>query len=159
MNGSKVVKAKAPSAEAQLKALVAGIKPEQQTLFRSVRKALRARFPSVNEMAYDYGHSLVIGYSPSEAGVDAIVAISAAAQGIRLFFNQGPKLPDPKNILLGSGKATRFIWIESPQTLKRPEVVAMIKAASSAAKGLAPKGSKGSLIIKQTAASKRQKQK
>lgn len=159
MSASKVVKSKTPSAEAQLKALIAGLPPKQQPLFRAIRKVIRARYPNVNELVYDYGHSLVIGYSPTEAGGQAVVAISATAQGLRLFFNQGPQLPDPDKILLGSGKATRFIWIESAKTLKLPAVEAMLDATEVAAKKLLALSKSGTLIIKLTAASKRSKKK
>ena len=40
------------------------------------------------------------------------------------------QLPDPHKILLGSGKQTRFIRIESAKVLASPEVEALIAAAS-----------------------------
>lgn len=129
MKTSRGVKMKPLSAEQQLKGLIAKFEPESQTLIRSVRNALRKRFSSANELVYDYATSFVIGFSPTERGSDSVVAMSSRTDGLRLYFNQGPTLPDPKKILLGSGKQTRFIPIESTGTLRRPEVEALLNMA------------------------------
>jgi hypothetical protein len=124
-------------------------------LIRAVRRALRKRFPTAGELVYDYSASLVLGYSPTERGSEAIVAVAAGDGGVRLFFNNGPRLPDPKKILRGSGKQTRFIWIESVTVLARPEVQALVAAALARAKIPLPKTGRGRLIIKSTAAKRR----
>jgi hypothetical protein len=155
MKGSREVTVKPLSAEHQLKGFIARFEPKRQTLIRSVRKALRTRFPSANELVYDYTANLVIGYAPTERGSDAVVATASGADGLRLYFNQGPELPDPKKILLGSGKQTRFIWIESPGTLILPEVEALLEAATDRAKIPLRPGGRGELIIKSTAAKRR----
>ena len=87
--------------EAQLRAYIDKLEPKNQKLFRSVRAAVRKRFPTANELAYDYSHALVIGYAPADRGIDSIVAIRACATGVSLYFNQGPQLPDPKRLLRG----------------------------------------------------------
>src|SRR5580693_2342407 len=99
--------------QAQLRAYIDKLDPKHQKLFRSVRAAVRKRFPTANELAYDYGTALVIGYAPAERGIDAVVAIRAGATSVFLYFNQGLELPDPKGLLRGSGKQTRFIQVEA----------------------------------------------
>jgi len=141
--------------EQQLKGLIARLDPKRQALIRSVRRALRKRLPSENELVYDYSKYLVIGYSPTERGSDAVIAISSGADGLRLYFNQGPTLPDPKKILLGSGKQTRFIWIESPRTLKLPEVESLLESAIARAKASSGPNERGTLIIKSNSAKRR----
>ena len=76
--------------EAQLRACIDKLDPKNQKLFRSVRAAVRKRLPTANELAYDYSHALVIGYSPADRGIDSIVAIRASATGVSLYFSQGP---------------------------------------------------------------------
>ena len=154
MKASKEVTPRPLSAEQQLRGFIARFEPKQQVLIRSVRRALRRRFPSAAELVYDYSRSLVIGYSPTGRGIDSVVATSSGADGLRLFFNQGPTLPDPKKILLGSGKQTRFIWIESSRTLKLPEVNALLETAIDRAKIHFPPGGHGKLIIKSASAKK-----
>ena len=95
--------------EAQLRSLIEKFDPKNQKLIRSVRSALRKRLPAANELVYDYGFSLVIAYSPSEQGIEGIVSISARDDGLSLYFTNGPKLPDPKKLLMGSAKLVRYI--------------------------------------------------
>ncbi len=118
-----------PSAERQLAGLIAKFEPKNQKLIKSVRRALRKRFPTVNELVYDYTRSLVISYSPNERGSDGIVAMSADAKGVRLYFTHGVSLPDPHGILLGDGRQTRYIRIEASKVLLRPEVESLMTAA------------------------------
>ena len=140
--------------EDQLRACIDKLDPKNQKLFRSVRAAVRKRLPTANELAYDYRHALVIGYSPEDRGIDSIVAIRASATGVSLYFSQGPQLPDPKRLLRGSGKQTRFIQVEAASQLAHPDVEALIAATIDQARiPLPPKG-KGSLIIKSDGAEK-----
>ena len=116
---------------------------------------MRKRFPTANELAYDYGSSVVIGYSPTDRGIDAIVALAARSDAVRLYLSPGPQLPDPKGILQGSGKATRFIEVEAASRLAHPDVKALIAAAVELAKIPLPSSGKGSVIIRTGAAKKR----
>ena len=141
--------------EAQLRSFIDRFDPKEQKLIRSVRAAVRKRFPTANELAYDYSNSVVIGYSPTDHGIDAIVAISARATGVALYFNQGPQLPDPKKLLLGSGKQTRFVRVDAADQLTHPDVEAMIAAAIDQARVPLPSQGKGKLMIRGAAAKQR----
>ena len=157
MMASKNITTERLIAEQQLKGFLAAFDPKRQALFVSVRRALRKRFPSADELVYDYSNAFVIAYSPTERGSDAVVSISAGPDGLRLVFTQGASLPDPKKILLGSGKQTRFIWIESPRTLRLPEVTALLETAVDRAKiPLRPSG-RGKPVIKPKSAKRRLK--
>ena len=143
------------NAEAQLKTFIQKFDPRDQRLIRSVRTAVRKRFPTANEMVYDNYNFFVIGYSPTTRPSDAIVSIAAGASGVGLCFIDGAGLPDPQKLLLGSGKQTRFIRLESAAVLVRPEVEALIAAAIARAKvRLSPTG-RGSLIIRSVSAKQR----
>ncbi len=136
------------SAEQQIAGFIAKFDPKYQKLIRSVRKALRKRFPTANELVYDYRRNFVISYAAVEYGAGSIVAMIADEKGVRLSFNQGPSLPDPHKILLGDAGQTRFIWLESAGVLRRPEVEALMTAAVRKAKIPLPKSGRGALIIK-----------
>lgn len=144
-----------PTPEAQLRSCIGRLAPKTQTLFRAVRAAMRKRFPTANELAYDYGNALVIGYAPAEHGIDAVVALDARGDEVRLIFNQGPELPDPKKLLQGSGKQTRSIALAAASRLAHPDVKALLAAAVEHARVPLPAKGKGALIIKATAAKKR----
>ena len=140
---------------AQLRCFIDNFEPKIQKLFRSIRSAVRTRFPTANELAYEYPDSVVISYSPSDRGIDGIVAISVRVDEVRLYFGQGVQLPDPKNLLLGSGKQTRFIQLEAASQLAHPDVESLIVAAIDKARVPLPSTGRGRLIIQSTAAKRR----
>lgn len=133
--------------EAILRSLIATLAPEDQNLFRSVRSSLRKRAPAANELLYDYGHSLVISYTATEHGKDGVLALSAKAHSLRLYFNQWRRLKDPNKLLQGSASQVRFIEVESARDLARPDLKALITAAVA---GLPSKG-RGKLLDRSAA--------
>ena len=146
-------------AEIQLKGFVDKFEPKHRSLIRALRKALRARFPTAYELAYDNYNFFVIGYSPTERPSDAIVSIVGGASGIGVCFIRGGSLPDPKKLLLGSGKQTRFIRTESADVLARPEVAALFAAAIAHAKTPLRATGRGVLIIRSVSAKQRPRRK
>lgn len=141
-------KSNKPAPEAQLRSVIERFDRKDQKLIRSVRTALRKRFPTANELVYDYGFSLVIGYSPTDRGIDSIVSSSARATGVALYFNRGPQLPDPKRLLLGSGKQTRFVELKAASQLAHPDVEALIAAAIDQSEIPLPSEGHGHVIVK-----------
>jgi hypothetical protein len=142
-------------AEAQLDRFIDKFERKHQTLIRAVRKALRKRFPTANELAYDNYNFLALGYSPTERPSDAILSIAAGSNGVSLCLIRGASLPDPQRILLGSGKQTRFIRVESVEVLARPEVEALVAAAVAQSKAPFRTGGRGKLIIRSVSAKQR----
>jgi hypothetical protein len=145
--------------EARLRSLIAQCDPEHQPLIRAVRSALRKRLPTANELVYVYPNSLVISYSPSEHGIEGILSTAARATGVDLYFNQGPKLPDPKKLLKGSAKQVRFIHLESARELKNPDIEALIAAAIEESRVPLPSTGRGRLIIRTDGGKKRPRRK
>ena len=145
--------------EAQLRSLVEKFDPKDQRLIRSVRSALRKRLPTANELVYDYRTFVVIGYSPTDRGVESIVSTAARADGVRLYLMNGPQLPDPKKLLMGSGKQTRFIQLEAASRLKHPDVEALIAAAIDQARVPLPSKGRGRLVIRTFGAKRRPRRK
>jgi hypothetical protein len=139
---------KMPTPEAQLRSFNERFDPTHQKFVRSIRAAVRKRFPTANELAYDYTKFFVIAYSPTDRGIDGIVSIAARADGVDLYFTHGPQLPDPRKLLRGSGKQTRFIRLEGARQLSHPDVKALIAAAVDKASVPFPSSGKGKLIIK-----------
>jgi hypothetical protein len=134
--------------ESQLRSLIGKFDPEAQRLIRAVRSALRKRLPTANELIYDYRTFFVIGYSPTENGIESIVSTAARPDGLRLYFLNGPELPDPKKLLMGSAKQVRYIPVDAASRLKHPDVEALIAAAIARSRvRLAAKGG-GKLVTK-----------
>jgi len=141
--------------EAQLRSLIERFDPKEQKLIRSIRSAVRKRFPSASELVYDYRTFFVIAYSSTERPPDAIVATAARTDGVRLYLMRGPQLPDPKKLLMGSGKQTRFIRLGSARQLAHPDVEALIAAAIDGAGVPLPSRGPGKLVIRTFGAKKR----
>jgi hypothetical protein len=141
--------------EAQLRRFVEKFEPKHQALIRAVRRSLRRRLPTANELAYDNYNFFVIGYSPTERPSDAIVSLAAGANGVGLCFIHGARLPDPQRILLGAGKQTRFIRLESAETLKRPEVDALLAAAIAQSRTPFQASARPRLVIRSVSAKQR----
>src|SRR4029434_2536002 len=65
--------------ETQLDDFIGKFEVGHQALIRSLRKALRKRFPTANELVYDNYNFFVIGYGPTERPSDCFVSIAAGA--------------------------------------------------------------------------------
>ena len=141
--------------EAELRSCIQRLGPKDQKIIRSVRAAVRKRFPTAHELAYDYSSHVVIAYSSTDRGIDAILTIAGRADGVRVYFMHGPQLPDPKGLLLGTGKQTSFVNVEAASQLAHPDVEALIAAAVASSTVPLPSKGKGGLTIKLTAAKKR----
>lgn len=134
--------------EQQLKGFLDKFEPKNRALIRAVRKAMRKRMPTANELVYDNYNFFVIGYCATERPSDCIASIAAQAGGVVLSFYWGARLPDPHKVLLGSGSQNRFVRLESAETLSRPEVEALLAAAIAQSKAPLPASGKGKLIIR-----------
>jgi hypothetical protein len=149
------MKTEPAGAENQLRGFIDKFDPAHRSLIREIRKALRRRFPAAKELVYDNYNFFVIGYGPTERPSDCIVSMAAAANGVGLCFIHGASLPDPKGILLGSGKQTRFIRLETADVLKRPEVASLLDAATARSKVPFPANGRGKLVIVSVSARQR----
>jgi hypothetical protein len=157
--GSKTALAGSADAEEKLQSFIDKFEPRTGALIRAVRRALRKRLPTANELVWDNYNFFVIGYSATERPSDSIVALAAGANGVGLSFYRGAMLPDPKKILLGTGSQNRFIRLESADRLARPEVEALVAAAISQARTPLPASSRRKLIIRSISAKQRPRRK
>ena len=148
-----------PNAEDQLRSFIAKFEPNHQRVIRAVRRVLRREFPAANELVYDNYNFFVIGYSPTERPSDSIFSIAAASNGISLCFIHGATLPDPKKLLTGAGKQTRFLRLESAGVLDRPEVKSLFSHAVAQSKAPMPTRGRGRLIIRSVSAKQRPRRK
>ena len=146
------------SVEKQIAELISRFEAKDQKVFQAARKAVRKRFPTANELVYDYARNFVTGYSPTEAGGEGIAALSLEADGVRFYLTNGAKLPDPHKILQGKAGA-RYMPLGSAKDLLRPEVEALMTAAVKAAKVPLSATGRGELIMKASASEKKPKKK
>jgi hypothetical protein len=147
------------SADEQLAGFIEKFEAENAALIRAVRKALRKRMPTANELVYDNYNFFVIGYCSTERPSDCIVSIAAAANGVGLSFCYGASILDPHGLLLGEGSQNRFLRIESAATLAQPAVEALIAAAIAQGKNPLPASGRGKLVIRSISKKQRPRRK
>src|SRR6516165_3019965 len=135
-------------AEAQLAGFLAKYDPEIEALAREARKRMQARLPGATELVYDNYNALAIGYGPSERASEAIFSIALYPRWVSLFFLQGARLPDPDQILKGSGSVAKHIVLSSSESLNDPAVRALMHEAVMQAKVAFDSHSNHRLIIK-----------
>ena len=155
----RVTTTKSADPEQQLRNFIGKFEPKHQTVIRAARKALRKRFPTATELAYDNYNFFVIGFGPTERPSDCIVSIAAAANGVGLCFIRGASLPDPTKILRGSGKQTRFLRLPKAEVLQQPAVQTLLAVAADKAKTPLPESGCGKLIIRSVSAKQRPRRK
>jgi hypothetical protein len=150
---------KATDPEEQLRTFIDKFEPKHQAVIRAARKALRTRFPTATELAYDNYNFFVIGFGPTERPSDCIVSLAAAANGVGLCFIRGASVPDPAKVLLGSGKQTRFVRLPTAEVLHQPAIRALLTVAADRGKTPLPARGRGRLIIRSVSAKQRPRRK
>jgi hypothetical protein len=140
------------SAETQIASFFAKYEPATAKLGKALRAKLRARLPGLSEIVYVYESqgSLVISYSPTENGYEALCSLALYPRMAKLFFTQGPRLSksDPNRLLQGSGKMVRYVVLNSVADFDRAEIEALMAAAMKLAKIRLDAGAKSAVIIK-----------
>ena len=140
------------NAETQLASYFAKYEPATAELGRALRAKLRARLPGLFEVVYVYESqtALVIAYSPTEKGYQALCSIALYPDGAKLYFTHGALLSksDPDKLLQGRGKSVRYVALNAAADLDRAEIEALMAAASRHAKLRLDGGAKGSVSIK-----------
>ena len=115
--------------------------------------------PTAIQIVYDNYNFFVIGYSSTERPSDCIVSLAAASNGVGLSFYYGASLPDPSNLLQGSGKQNRFIRLQNVEQIRLPAVLKLIRTAARQGKTPLPTSGQGHTVIKSISAKQRPRRK
>ena len=116
-----------PSPNAQFSAFLSRFPPEIVALVKRCLPKLRRAVPCSYQLVYEYSNSLVVAFSMSERGYEAIVAIAIFPRWVRLYFDKS--LPDPKGLLEGSGTKVRSVTLKAASDLDHADIHALFKAA------------------------------
>jgi hypothetical protein len=146
-------------AETQIASFFAKYDPAIAELGKAVRAKLRDRLPGLNELVYVYErqNSLVISYSPTEAGADGVCGIAVYPRKVNLFFAGGALLSksDSSRLLQGQAKTVRHVVLDSVADFDRAEIEVLMAAALKLAKLRLDASAKGSVVIKAEAQKQR----
>jgi hypothetical protein len=146
-------------AETQLASYFAKYEPAMAEFGKALRAQLRARLAGLFEIVYVYENqnALVISYSPTERGYEAVCSISVYPRLVKLGFGQGAELSksDPNRLLQGQGKTVRHVELNSVAEFDRAEIEALVADAVKLAKLRLDPNAKGAVIIKAEAQKQR----
>ena len=132
----------------QLEGFLAKYTPEMVRATKQSLSRMRKQVPGATELVYDNYNALVIGFGPGERASEAVFSIVSFPRWVTLCFLQGRGLADPHGLLKGNGSRVRNIRLESPATLDRPEVRALLAEALLNAKRPIDPAQPRRLIIK-----------
>jgi hypothetical protein len=81
---------------------------------------------------YPDGPANIIGYGFGPGYKQLLCTIIPSKKGIKLGFYKGSELPDPKKLLMGSGKVHRYVEIKSENDVKDPAIKKLVDEALKA---------------------------
>jgi len=154
MTGPKPKSKDAP-AERDLQCFIDKFTPEIATLARDCLKKMRTKLPGTVQLVYDNYNALVIGFGPSERASEAIFSIVLYPRWVTLFFLQGAGLPDPNNLLKGSGKVVRHIVLAAAADLDKPAIRGLMTVALNRARAPIDPDAPGTIEIRSISAKQR----
>ena len=109
--------------------IVSQADPEVAALARRAQAIIEDVMPDVVKVAWPTQN--IIGYGVGPKKMSEQYCYIALLKGrINLGFYYGADLPDPQNLLEGTGKALRHIKISEMEQLENPAVRDLVEAAS-----------------------------
>lgn len=101
-----------------------------QRLALSTREAVYTVLPEVVEVVWERQKIAGYGTGPRKMS-EHFSWIAPTKKHITLGFNYGAELPDPANLLEGTGKLFRHVKIKSHEDLSKKELIELITFATT----------------------------
>jgi hypothetical protein len=118
------------TARTQLAAFMSKYSAKMAGEGRAALARMRRLVPGAVQLVYDNYNGLVVGFGPTERPSDAVVSILMLPDHVTLcFIDDAPSLPDPEQLLAGSGNVVRHIKLASARDLDRPAIRTLIAEA------------------------------
>lgn len=95
-----------------------------------LRKILFASLPGIIEQID--APARMIAYCYGQKYSELICVIIPSKKGLKLGFNRGAVLPDPHQLLEGTGKISRYVVIKSEAQIKSPAIKKLLQSALAA---------------------------
>ena len=109
--------------------IVTAASPEVNALARQAKALLQDVMPNIVEVAWPKQRIIGYGVGPKKMS-EQFCYIAVFKSRINLGFYYGSDLPDPENLLEGSGKNLRHIKIFKSEQLANPALRTLVEAAS-----------------------------
>ena len=109
--------------------IVAGVSPHARELARQARALIKVVYPAVVEVPWPNQRVIGYGVGPKKMS-EHFCYLSVSKNHINVGFMYGAELPDPNQLLEGSGKLLRHVRISQPEVLENPALRELLEAAS-----------------------------
>src|SRR5262249_43553950 len=116
----------------EAEAFFAKSSPEIADIARKSRALVQRHLPEAWEKVYPKMN--VIRYGTTERMSDLVFYINPRPEYVNIGLIRGTSLPDPDNLLEGTGKDLRHVKIRTAEQLEAPALHALMQAAVSDAK-------------------------
>lgn len=103
---------------------------EIQEIARETRKLINKILPDVVEVVWIKQKNIGFGTGPKKK-TEHFCWLMPATKHVSLGFNYGAELPDPENLLEGTGKLFRHYKVKSLDDLSNPALIELIKFATT----------------------------
>ena len=113
-----------------IESFLARYPPEVSDLTLAARDFLAKALPGAEETLDESAKLLGYGYGPGYKGLLCTLLLSK--NGLKLGISHGSELPDPKQLMQGSGKVHRHVQLRTKNDLKQPGLKPLLKAALAA---------------------------
>jgi hypothetical protein len=107
-------------------------KPVQETALW-LRQFIWDLLPACNELIYDNYNALVFGFAVGDNASDAFCSIALYSGYANFGFLYAGDLPDPQQLLKGTGKFYRYIRVQNVADFPRAYMEKLLKLAHAAA--------------------------
>ena len=121
---------KSEPASKDIESFLAPFPPEVSDLALAARDFLAKALPGAEESLDESAKLLGYGYGPGYKGL--VCTLLSSKKGIKLGISHGSELPDPKQLMQGSGKVHRHVQLRTKNDLKQPGLKPLLKAALAA---------------------------
>ena len=118
------------TADADFEQVILSFSLPIQSLARAARKLIHHILPEVMEVAWVQQKNIGFGTGLKKK-TEHFCWLMPASKHVTLGFNYGAELPDPAQLLEGTGKLFRHVKISSAEQLKDPALIALLRFATT----------------------------
>lgn len=109
---------------------ISGFSDGIKDIARGTRKLIYKVLPGAIEVVWVRQKNTGFGTGPRK-NTEHFCWIMPATNHVNLGFNYGAELPDPKNLLEGTGKLFRHFKVRSVEDLSNPDLIKLLKYATT----------------------------
>lgn len=116
--------------DTQFEHIIAGFSLPVQSLAREARKLIHHLLPEVVEVTWVQQKNIGFGTGVKKNS-EHFCWLMPASKHVTLGFNYGAELPDPTQLLEGTGKLFRHVKIHSAEQLKDPALIELLRFSTT----------------------------